>query len=32
MLEDPAIARTGLLKWSADGAGFVCTDPTEFAR
>ena len=32
MLEDPAIVRTGLLKWSADGAGFVCTDPTEFAR
>ena len=32
MLEDPAIARSGLLKWSQDGAGFICTDPTEFAR
>lgn len=32
MLEDPAIARSGLLKWSQDGAGFICTNPTEFAR
>lgn len=32
MLEDPDIKRSGLLKWSDDGAGFVCNDPTEFAK
>lgn len=32
MLEDPEIVASGLLKWSADGQGFVCSDPNEFAR
>lgn len=32
MLEDPEIVASGLLKWSADGQGFVCADPNEFAR
>jgi hypothetical protein len=32
MLQDPAIKRSGLLKWSQDGAGFICTNPTDFSR
>jgi hypothetical protein len=32
MLEDPEIRRSGLLKWSDDGGGFICTDPQEFAK
>ncbi len=32
MLEDPAIQRAGLLRWSDDGMGFICPDPQEFAR
>jgi hypothetical protein len=32
MLEDPEIVASGLLKWSADGQGFICSDPNEFAR
>jgi hypothetical protein len=32
MLEDQEIVASGLLKWSADGQGFVCADPNEFAR
>lgn len=32
MLEDSEIAASGLLKWSADGQGFICSDPNEFAR
>ncbi|KAJ9104543.1 hypothetical protein QFC21_002039 [Naganishia friedmannii] len=32
MLEDQEIMASGLLKWSADGQGFVCADPNEFAR
>lgn len=32
MLEDQEIVASGLLKWSADGQGFVCSDPNEFAR
>lgn len=32
MLEDPHIRSSGLLRWSDDGMGFICADPTEFAR
>lgn len=32
MLEDPGIQAAGLLKWAEDGQGFVCPDPSEFAR
>ncbi|KAJ9115092.1 hypothetical protein QFC22_005420 [Naganishia vaughanmartiniae] len=32
MLEDSEIVASGLLKWSADGQGFICADPNEFAR
>lgn len=32
MLEDPEIRAMGLLNWSEDGAGFVCSDPIQFAK
>ncbi|ORY26717.1 HSF-type DNA-binding-domain-containing protein, partial [Naematelia encephala] len=32
MLEDPDIARTGLIRWSPDGRIFTCPNPTEFSK
>ena len=32
MLQNEEIARTDLIRWSADGTSFTCPNPTEFAK